>query len=80
LRDVLKVEEDLTEKQQRDLMDLTRLCIDLNVKPSVAPTQDKNDGLLELLEQKVKEVTFLYSHLNERVHKRNIKCKSILHP
>lgn len=25
-------------------------------------------------------MTFLYSHLNEKVQKRNLKCKSILHP
>lgn len=62
-------------------MDLVRLCISLNIKPSVAPSQDRSvDALRDLLEQKVKEVTFLYSYLNEKVQKRNLKCKSILHP
>lgn len=67
LKDVLNVEEDLPEGRQRDLMDLTRLCIAFNVKPTVAPTKDKSDGLQDLLEQKVKEVAFLYTYLNEKI-------------
>ena len=74
------MEEDLTDAQLRDLTDLTRLCIAFNVKPTVAPTKDKSDGLGLLLEQKVKEVAFLYTYLNEKIQKRNIKCKSVLHP
>lgn len=70
------MDSDLSEQGQRNLSDLSNLCIMNNIQPC-----QPNEGELgDILEQNIKNVVFEYSFLNEKVLKRNNKLKSVLHP